>query len=595
MPREIWTLHRRSKVADPVKAVHLKQFFRLPPWGTDYMRAHELMVSIQYDVKAMITDKDGVKIQVLITTDIVNEALHFYPETYDLIAKTKSIDNEKAFLKAKGSKYIYADMIYSKLELPLRIAYQALGMIEDLPTAGSQASLIQHARFVPKAVKTTTTTTSLRTTRSTKKSSSDDEKTNTDKDEDSEGSDKEKSQKRAEAKGPSGHESDSFTWEDEGGAQLALEKIKEALRRKAEGPILERRESSPKRPRQENEDKLENIQADPLPQSPKSLPPAPPSSPKTPIPPPSSPRTPPSPKSLELPKSPPAPTSPKQQQDSAEPPLVPPSSQPKAKQGDQAKEKENVEKKQADTAKPKPAAQYEARMKELEQELAQAKAELEIQKQRNKALSKEKEAVGSLASTAQNSQVETHLHVHLPPMSDMPDLLGTSQYDEEHQGPALGAFDVRGDIEHNIEDMPEGPAKEFLLHEKKVMESAALAFLQPEEQVKGFGHEFLPLPLMQHEAILWKEKIRPPRPRNEDEGYKGISLTAEQAQALVEDHPKWRKKWLQEWPNDLTNFHNTPQALQINPTSAQCLVEGHGQSSKDGGVEIKVYSITQCS
>ncbi|MCO5563178.1 hypothetical protein L7F22_016815 [Adiantum nelumboides] len=124
MPREIWTLHKRPDVADPVKAVHLEQFFKLPPWGTDYMRAHELMSSIQYDGKAMITDKDGVKVQLLITTDIVNEALHFYPETYDLIAKTKSIDNEKAFLKAKGSKYKYADMIYSELELPLRLISQ---------------------------------------------------------------------------------------------------------------------------------------------------------------------------------------------------------------------------------------------------------------------------------------------------------------------------------------------------------------------------------------------------------------------------------------------------------------------------------------
>ncbi|MCO5600776.1 hypothetical protein L7F22_054891 [Adiantum nelumboides] len=277
MPREIWTLHRRPEVADPIRAVHLEQFFRLPPWGIDYMRAHELMSSIQYDGKALIIDKDGVKNQVLITTDTVNEALHLYPGIHDLIAKTKSINNEKAFFKAKGNKFIYSDMIYSELELPLRlisqhfrvekpprytkpllhmavvmalcvvekrhircdygkfilesliktnlknslknrlymsagpmltrIAYQALGMIEDLPAASSQASLIQHARFVPKPVKTTTTAASSRTTKSTKKSLSDDKKADTDKDEDFEKSDKkEDSQKGAEAKGPSEHE-----------------------------------------------------------------------------------------------------------------------------------------------------------------------------------------------------------------------------------------------------------------------------------------------------------------------------------------------------------------------------------------------------
>ncbi|MCO5591532.1 hypothetical protein L7F22_045517 [Adiantum nelumboides] len=79
----------------------------------DYMRAHEVMSSIQYDGKAMLTDRDGSKVEVLITTEIVNETLHFHPGTYDLIPKTKSIDNEKAFLKSKGNKFKYSDMIYS--------------------------------------------------------------------------------------------------------------------------------------------------------------------------------------------------------------------------------------------------------------------------------------------------------------------------------------------------------------------------------------------------------------------------------------------------------------------------------------------------
>ncbi|MCO5583440.1 hypothetical protein L7F22_037351 [Adiantum nelumboides] len=276
MPREIWTLHRRLDVTDPIQAIHFEQFFRLPPWGTDYMRAHKLMSSINYYGKAMITDKDGVKVQVLITTEIVNEALHFHSETYDLIPKTKSIDNEKAFLKVKGNKFKYSDMIYTELELPLRlisqhlrvhkpqrytkpllhmvvvmalcvaekrqarcnyekfilenlieanlknssknklymsarpmltrIAYQALGMIKDLPAAGSQASLIQQARYVPKAVKTTTSTASSRTTRSTKKSFSDDERIEIDKDQDSDEFDKEYIRKGAEAPGPSEHE-----------------------------------------------------------------------------------------------------------------------------------------------------------------------------------------------------------------------------------------------------------------------------------------------------------------------------------------------------------------------------------------------------
>ncbi|MCO5592624.1 hypothetical protein L7F22_046627 [Adiantum nelumboides] len=121
MPREIWTLDRRPKVASAIRAVHLEQFFRLPPWGMHYMRAHEFMSSIQYDGKAMLTDGDGSKVEVYITKDIVNEALQFQRGTYDLIPKIKAIDNEKSFLKVKGNKFKYSDLIYSELELPLRL------------------------------------------------------------------------------------------------------------------------------------------------------------------------------------------------------------------------------------------------------------------------------------------------------------------------------------------------------------------------------------------------------------------------------------------------------------------------------------------
>ncbi|MCO5611697.1 hypothetical protein L7F22_065955 [Adiantum nelumboides] len=182
---------------------------------------------------------------------------------HNLLQKTKVVDNEKAFIKAKGHKYKYSDLTYNEkafiktkghkykysdltyneTELPLRLisqhirvqkpprytkpilyiavvmaltvaknrvircdyegfileslieanlkgsaknklymsagpmltrlAYQALGMIEDLPTASSHTSLIQNARVIARPVRTTTTaTTSSRATRSTKPKSS---------------------------------------------------------------------------------------------------------------------------------------------------------------------------------------------------------------------------------------------------------------------------------------------------------------------------------------------------------------------------------------------------------------------------------------
>ncbi|MCO5558512.1 hypothetical protein L7F22_012097 [Adiantum nelumboides] len=937
MPREIWTLHRRPEVSSAVRAVHLDNFFRLPPWGTDYLRAHELMSSIQHDGKAMITDNDGEKVEVLITKDIINEVLHFIPGAYDLIPKTKSIDNEKAFLKVKDSKFKYSDLIYTELELPLRlisqhlrvqkpprytepflhmavvmalcvaekrqvrcdfakyileslieanlknsakiklymnagpmltkIAYQALGMIEDLPAASSQASLIQQAKYVPKAVRTTSSATSSKASKTTrsKKSSSKEEQTEIDKEQDSQESAQEevpkevgpsvpseyesneedtsiplerksqrprsqeqvlldkamarvearrkeladaraakaagktrpmmmeearkirierakalqKEKRRIEAEQKAQEEADvakaaptqetevvdlSGTMEylkrlerekhtaEQRAVQLAQEKIKEALSRKAEEPILEPTQGSPKRPRQEEEEDIEDIQADPIPSSPISIPPAPQSSPITPFPPASTPQTPPSPSPLDIPLSPPAPISPQQQHlsaETAEPTahITKETSQPmeaspkketaqpmhkadeeKQLEGEQhqpkkvdvpillvqdeepnnddameqvknfdytelfqtltrqfqcqqvvaketeiqrtranqakeemanlgtalelvtkerdssARENENLirdlmdlqsqltrkeaqnheliknEKKMKEQLKyedakyqklntsyntvkstltallqnQEPAAaepstsdsaalntlaalqaelntkklkrqllvsgfmsqttQHEAKVKQLNEELAKAKADLT--------------AVGSLASTSQFQQAETHEPIQPPQLPEMLEFQGIEE--EEQQRPAPGVLDIREEIEQELEDLPEGPAKEYLLYEKKVMQSAALSFLEPGEQVKDFGTDFLPIPLMRHEAILWKEKMRPAVQRNEDGGYEGISLTTEEAKTLIKDHPRWRRKWLSERPRDLTNFHNTPQSLQIDPT--YCLV-----------------------
>ncbi|MCO5599739.1 hypothetical protein L7F22_053846 [Adiantum nelumboides] len=149
-------------------------------------------------------------------------------------------------------------------------------------------------------------------------------------------------------------------------------------------------------------------------------------------------------------------------------------------------------------------------------------------------------------------------------MPEMPEF--QSPQEEEQPRSAPGALDIKEQMEQEVEDMPEGPAKEYLLYKKKVMESAAVEFLQPDEQITDFGNDFLPLPLMHHEAILSKEKMRLAVPRNEEGGYEGIPLTSEEAQTLIEDHPRWRKKWLSERPRDLINFHNTSQYLQIDPT-----------------------------
>ncbi|MCO5580165.1 hypothetical protein L7F22_034032 [Adiantum nelumboides] len=269
-------------------------------------------------------------------------------------------------------KNLAKNKLYMNVEPMLtRIAYQALRMIEDLPSASSQAALIQQAKYVPKAVKTTSSATSSRSTRS-KKSSSKEERTETDKEQDSQESAQEDVPKEAEASVPFEYESDEedtsvplerksqkprsreqvlmdeamarveakrkeladaraakaagktrpMTMEEakkirlekakaiqkerrrieaeqkaqeefkaaqaaqtqerevinlsgtveylkklerekhtaeQRAAQLAREKIKEALSRKAEEPVLEPTQGSPKRPRQEEEEEIEHI------------------------------------------------------------------------------------------------------------------------------------------------------------------------------------------------------------------------------------------------------------------------------------------------------------------------------------------------
>ncbi|MCO5567302.1 hypothetical protein L7F22_020992 [Adiantum nelumboides] len=84
--------------------------------------------------------------------------------------------------------------------------------------------------------------------------------------------------------------------EEQRAAALAREKIKEGLKRETEQAVLEPQEGEPKKQHQEEDkDNLENIQADPTPPSPSSVPPALRRSPKSPVPPiisPSAPKSP---------------------------------------------------------------------------------------------------------------------------------------------------------------------------------------------------------------------------------------------------------------------------------------------------------------
>lgn len=68
-------LHNNTECQRVFDKVGLDGYFKLPPWGIDVQRSYELMTAIDEDGHAEITDKDGVKVQVHITEEIMSEAL----------------------------------------------------------------------------------------------------------------------------------------------------------------------------------------------------------------------------------------------------------------------------------------------------------------------------------------------------------------------------------------------------------------------------------------------------------------------------------------------------------------------------------------
>ncbi|MCO5574727.1 hypothetical protein L7F22_028517 [Adiantum nelumboides] len=243
---------------------------------------------------------------------------------------------EKRQVRCDFAKYILESLIEANLKnlaknklymnagpMLTRIAYQALGMIEDLPEP-IPSIFNTTSKDVPKEVKTTVpseyesdeedTTVSLerksQKPRSTEQILLDEAMARV------EARRKELADARAakasEKTRPMIMEEAKKSAEQRA-AQLAWEKIKEALSRKAEEPVLKPTQCSLKRPRQEEEEEIEDIQANPIPPSPINIPLAPPSSPITPFSPASTPQTPLSPLPLETPLSPLAPISPQQQ------------------------------------------------------------------------------------------------------------------------------------------------------------------------------------------------------------------------------------------------------------------------------------------
>ncbi|MCO5605598.1 hypothetical protein L7F22_059781 [Adiantum nelumboides] len=359
MPREIRTLHRRPKVASAVRAVHLEQFIRLPPWGTDYMRAHELMSSIQttisaassrstrskkssFDEERTDTDKEQDS-QESAQEDVPKEVEAAGPSEYERSdEEDTSTPLEKRSQKPRSREQVLMDEAMARVEARRKElvdarAAKAAKIARPMTMEEARKLRIEKAKAIQKE---------RRRIEAEKKAQEEAEAAQATQTQEKEVIDLSGTIEYLKKIEREKHIAEQRA------AQLAREKIKEALSRKAEEPVLEPTQGSPKRPRQEDEEELEHIQADPIPPSPINIPPASPSSPITPFPPTSTPRTPSSPSPLDLPKSPPTPTSLQQQQFSAEPIEIPTSIQEEIKQ---PMDKTEEEEKQTGSEQHKPA------------------------------------------------------------------------------------------------------------------------------------------------------------------------------------------------------------------------------------------------
>ncbi|MCO5596645.1 hypothetical protein L7F22_050713 [Adiantum nelumboides] len=136
---------------------------------------------------------------------------------------------------------------------------------------------------------------------------------------------------------------------------------------------------------------------------------------------------------------------------------------------------------------------HEQRVKELEEHLAHAKDELQLHKEQAKRmLHAKEEVVGRLAITTHPMDTQTSPQLELPNLLEMPDQPGISHMEEEGtQELAQGALDIRERVRQNIEDMHEGPAKEYMKYELKLLSSQQIDLcFTNEDEVRELMKEY---------------------------------------------------------------------------------------------------------
>ncbi|MCO5585927.1 hypothetical protein L7F22_039861 [Adiantum nelumboides] len=121
MPKEIYEVATDPELRETNSRLGLWRYYEQEPCGVDFQRAYELMASIKEDGHAMITNTQGENIEVVITKEIVAEALKLPMEGINMRARDRKVEG---VLKKDTAATTFNDITMRQVQDPTRLYQQ---------------------------------------------------------------------------------------------------------------------------------------------------------------------------------------------------------------------------------------------------------------------------------------------------------------------------------------------------------------------------------------------------------------------------------------------------------------------------------------
>ena len=102
----------------------LHNFFNLKPIQIDAQRVHQFLTSIQEDGTCKMIGPDGATTSVRIDSDMVTQALKFFPGDHNVSSMKLSLEEKKKVFKMQDdsvTKMVYNNLMDQGVKLPLQL------------------------------------------------------------------------------------------------------------------------------------------------------------------------------------------------------------------------------------------------------------------------------------------------------------------------------------------------------------------------------------------------------------------------------------------------------------------------------------------